>query len=469
MSDLDWDILTAITQHIRVAMDYSFQYDERMFVDEKAKKLGKAVIDYVKTYKSKPTKRAIVERNSSDAALKQIAEDFWSDQKSYDQSDYNFDLDRLKKRYSDILVDRISNLSGDKYDDSAQKIKQIQKQISEFKSINTQSAFARKTAKEYISEFTKEYIAKSENPDLGRGILTGYSFFDYIKNGLRPSDLIILAGQTGAGKSFFLNNMAIQIWLQNNRINTPKNEFGKGYNVTYFSLEMPYADCFRRTMARLADVPTYSLRDATLTRAEAQAVKQSCQFIKHYPYAFDIIDVPRGFSPDQLELMYDEIKADYQPDVIFIDYMGLMEVKDANNADDWLNLGMLAGKIHEFARTYEIPVVTAVQLNRMEPKKNQSEEKAIGLHRIGRSSLIAHHATAIIQIETRIDEHTHDDFIYHIIKNRDGEDNCKHSIWKNFANASITDKPFNIKEMSEWSESEDISEDVSDILGLMDE
>ena len=266
--------------------------------------------------------------------------------------------------------------------------------------------------------------------------------------------------------SMFLNNMAIQMYMQNNRVNMDPSEYTKGYNVTYFSLEMPYEDCFRRTLARMADVQEYGIRDARLGKAEAKGISQTGKFIKNYPHTFEIVDVPRGFSTDQLEMMFEEIKADYIPDVVFIDYMGLMEDADSDS-DDWLKLGKLAGKVHEFARAHSIPVVTAVQLNRIDPGQKKSENKAIGLHRIGRSSLIAHHATVIIQIETRPDEETHDDFIYHIIKNRHGQSNKSHNIWKNFNKCSIIDKPYDIETANSWQPGHDISIDISEIIGAI--
>jgi len=467
----DWDILRAISQHQRLALDFALQYDEGLFLEPRANLLAHAFINYIRTFKSKPTRRALTEVYAGNAELLEMVNEFWNnhDQK-YDEADYSFDLARLKQSFSEAKVREIKEYLGmtSGSTDLTGVLKHVQKQINEVKSVNAQQqAFARKTLGEYIPEFSADYAAKAQDPELGRGVLTGYSFLDYINNGLHPADLVILAGETGAGKSLFMSNMAVQSWLQKNQVNTSKDEFQKGYNVTYFSLEMPYRDCFRRTVSRLADVPNYSVRDATLTTAELKAVKTSFDFIKNYPYKFEIVDVPRGFSVEQLEIKFEEIRADYTPDVIFIDYMGLMEDMD-DDSQDWLALGKLAGKIHEFARFYQIPIVTAVQLNRLAPSKSHTDVQTIGLHRIGRSSLMATHATVVIQIETREDEDTHDDFIYHIIKNRDGESRKKHVIWKNFSHSSITDKPFNTKDANEWSEQEDISADISDILGLLD-
>ena len=135
-----------------------------------------------------------------------------------------------------------------------------------------------------------------------------------------------------------------------------------------------------------------------------------------------------------------------------------MEDKDAIG-DDWLKLGYIAGKLHEFARTYGVVICTAVQLNR---PKGKDTSDIIGLHRIGRSSLIMHHATVGIQIETRHGEEGFDDMIYHIIKNRNGE--CgKHLLRKDFSCATLVDyEPYRPKiSDSEFGSVNLINEDIS--------
>ena len=107
----------------------------------------------------------------------------------------------------------------------------------------------------------------------------------------------------------------------------------------------------------------------------------------------------------------------------------------SEEGDDWLRLGKIAGKLHEFARSYNLVMMTAVQLNRSTAK---DPADAIGLHRIGRSSQIMHHATIGIQILTRKNEDTFSDLEYYIIKNRNGE--CgKHNLKKKFQTATLVD------------------------------
>ena len=466
MSDLiEQKIISAIFSSQRIALDFSSNYDLDLFINPIHKDLISKIIPYIKLYKTRPTKESLIEKHSSDDNFISKLNAF--EILPYDEANFPFDLDQQKRKSAkQKLTDIRDSLFNDSLDDINSNVKLINKSISAIKALDGKKAFERKVVKDYVDTFTHDYIEKYKNPELGKGILTGYSMLDYVKNGLRPSDLIIIAGATGSGKSQLMSNMAIQIWMQNNTIETKPDSFTKGYNIAYFSLEMPYQDCFQRFMSRVSNSNSYGIRDAKLSPGEAQAVKQACKFMKKYPYNFDIIDVPRGFSVNELESLYQEILSDYIPDVIFIDYLGLMEDADTGSDDqDWLKLGVLAGKIHEFARTYNIPIVTAVQLNRIDPKAKSQ----IGLHRIGRSALIATHATLIIQIETREDEHNYDDFIYHIIKNRHGASNISHAIYKDFKTSSIIDKQFDIQSFEAWTPSEDISQDVSDILGQEDD
>jgi replicative DNA helicase len=341
--------------------------------------------------------------------------------------------------------------------------------MADIRSLNKERSFEKKTLRQYVPEFKKEYTAKFKNPELGKGILTGYSCFDFLKNGLRPADLLIICGETGNGKSMFLNNMAINMWMQNNTLDTPQEELTSGFNVMYFTLEMPYQDCFRRTISQMADIPSYGIRDSKLNQLEAKAMAKALKFMERYPYEFDIIDVARGFTVDELELHFQEAKSRYTPDVIVIDYLGLMDnINQDGDAQDWLKLGELTGKVHEFSRTHQIPTLTAVQLNRSDKKtKKKDDEDDIGLHRIGRSNLIAHHASVVIQIANRKTEKTRPDLVYHIIKNRDGQLGSA-SILKNFAHSRIIDKPYDYESdegMSNYlSSRDDISSDMANII-----
>lgn len=234
--------------------------------------------------------------------------------------------------------------------------------------------------------------------------------------------------------SMLLLNMAVQMWRQRNSLDF--QDPSKGYNIQYFSLEMPFDQCFLRLFASLGELPTYGLRDAKITHPQLlEKMGKAAKFIERFQPEFEIVDIPRGVTVQDIEERYLEAKAqDRAPDVVVVDYLGLMQDPKAEG-DDWLRLGQIAGQLHEFARVYNVVVLSAVQLNR---PKNRDPEEAIGLHRIGRSSLIMHHATVGVQIETRKNEAAMQDMKYHIIKNRNGELGS-HLLKKSFRTATLRD------------------------------
>lgn len=234
--------------------------------------------------------------------------------------------------------------------------------------------------------------------------------------------------------SMLLANMAAQIWMQKNTLEDPSVEAGK--NVLYFSLEMPFDQCARRTFARLSQISTYALRDAHISKQQAKRLAQVDNFIENYESEFEIVDIPRGVTAESIEERFlESVTKGHRPDVVVVDYLGLMSAPDIQG-DDWLKLGEIAGKLHEFARAQNVVVLTAVQLNR---PKGKDPNDIVGLHRIGRSSNIMHHASIGIQIETRPDEDTYADLPYHIIKNRNGE-RGHHILKKQFKYATLVDQ-----------------------------
>ena len=468
MDELDIYILKSIIHSKKTAIDFCSQFDENIFISNESKLLGKAFINYVRIYKSNPTLNAINQQYSTNEDLTALAEDFWATfgDDPHDESDYNFNLNKLKNRYKQQKLNEIQ-LTLSNVDNIENNIKVVKAHLSKIETITSKKVFERKTIKDYLPDFSRQYLAKQKDPDVGRGILTGYSFLDYIQNGVKSNDLIVIAGETGSGKSILLNNMAIQMWMQQNKIETPPDQFTKGYNIAYVSLEMSKEDCFQRTMARLADVPSYGLRDANLSKAELLSLRKTGQFIKNYPNTFEIIDVPRGLTVQQLETILEDIRTSYNPDVIFVDYLTLMDEKSTEATDeDWLKLDKLAGKLHEFTRVYDIPIITALQLNRLSPADRKDDNKRIGLHRIGRSSQMANHCTLILQIDSRINEESYSDFVYHVIKNRHGENMKSHSVYKDFSRCSIIDKPYDVGMVNEWTQTQDISKELDDIGDL---
>jgi replicative DNA helicase len=442
-TNLDLVVLKTILNNKKHALDFVNESDPKLFSNE-VWNFANLVTGYVKTYKDVPTLRVITEKlaKGNNTNLIDHVKKVWTqvENTTANEKEYKHDLEKLKKRFAEKqlvqMKDNLSKLEPGSMDIS-KAVGDMQKAVQSIKALSQVKAYERKTLKEAVPVFREEYNARMEDPDFDQGIKTGYSYFDMVTDGLRPGELILIGGESGAGKSMFLMNMAIQIWLQNNTVDMTDN-FGPGQSIMYFSLEMPFKPSLNRVLSRMSGNPSKKIRKSSLNTDEMTKMKRVLKFINNYPYEFEIIDIPRGATMESLELIYEEAKAHYDPKIIVIDYLGLMDY-DGPEMEDWLKLGKIAEKIHEFARVHNVTVLSAIQLNR---SKGKEAEDKIGLHRIGRSALIMQNANIGVQIESRPNEKDYPDMNYHLIKNRDGELG-KGKVIKNLAAGTLVDEKVN--------------------------
>lgn len=461
--NLDLVILKVLISNKKYALEFVNEYDAKLFSPE-VWNFANVIINYIKNYKELPTLRIISERlnKGNNSKLLENINKIWEQINSvvYDDKEYLHDLEKLKKRFAEkqiiTIKEKLGSLDPGNIDVN-RVVNDIQKSIHSVNSISQTKSYERKTLKEALPSFTERFNAKKNNPDLETGIKTGYSFLDYSCNGLKPADFLIIAGESGFGKSLFLNNLSLQIWLQQNSIFNGNN-FTEGKNVVFFSLEMPYDDCFNRIIGRLSGVPIRKIENAALNKEEFHKVKQALDFIKNYPYNFEIIDISDVCAND-CNAILDDIH--YQVDVVAVDYLGIMNTNERSDDDDWLKQGQCAYELRAIGRKRQIPILSAAQLNRKNP--NKSSEENIGLNRLARSGTIATHATTILQIESRDKEELFNDINIHIIKQRKGP-KLKGRLLKDLSCATLLDIPGEYSEMDNYfTDMDDISEQIEDL------
>jgi replicative DNA helicase len=469
--DLDLSILKTITTNKKHALDFVNDGDPKLFATP-IWQFATTIVNHIKIYGDVPTIRVLLESTKNKTLSNHLAETWKIVQDfAYDEREYKHDLSKLKGRYADLELSKLSDKllkardNHEKIDVSAY-LSDIQKIVFNIKSLNQTKAYDRKTLKETVDIFRDEFNAKLSNPNFNKGIATGYSFLDEATGGLNNGELILIAGESASGKSILLMNLAIQMWMQGNKIEQVDN-FSKGFNVLYFSLEMPLRSMRDRMYACLSGIPSNLIRNPVNKEGKTKfnveqrgKLKTALQFIKNYPHELEIIDLPRGATASQIEALYEDAKTRFTPDIIIIDYLGIMDDEKGSDEDDWLKLGKITGALHEICRIHNVVMLSAVQLNRTKASGKDAEDR-VGLHRIGRSALIMTHANVGIQIETRPNEDQFPDMLAHLIKNRDGAKG-KGKLLKNLACGQLTDN-------SVSSSSDDVGVEFTDVDDLTDE
>src|SRR5690242_20726857 len=115
MSDLDFNILKTLTTDKSKAIFFAREFDHTLFNYE-SRDQAKLILDYIKSYKTIPTKRTLLDKYSESSADINSISTFWDDlqRHSYNNSDFEYDLQKLKDRFKKNTVKNISSILENK-------------------------------------------------------------------------------------------------------------------------------------------------------------------------------------------------------------------------------------------------------------------------------------------------------------------------------------------------------------------
>lgn len=173
------------------------------------------------------------------------------------------------------------------------------------------------------------------------------------RGGLPNKTLSVILGGTGVGKSLIMCHMA----AANMTI---------GKNVLYVTLELSEEMVGERVDANLLNIDIDQLREISeakyMDKVTALGKKTVGRLIiKEYPAA--------SFHTGHLKTLLNElrIKKKFVPDIIYVDYINLMlsERLKYNQANGLYHIvKSVAEELRGIAQKYDLPIVTATQLNR---------------------------------------------------------------------------------------------------------
>lgn len=209
------------------------------------------------------------------------------------------------------------------------------------------------------------------------GIPTGYPTFDTRTGGFAPAELWILAARLGVGKSFSLQNMAV-------------HAAKCGYKTLYFALEQPRANVLARVAPLLANSSKNNTRFFTtrnLIQGHGYNPDDFHEFMRELKENikgnFHVIDTRNGrIGTVDIAAAIERNK----PDIVYVDHLTLVD----RRSNDHVGVAEVADELTLFANRYDIPVVSAAQLNR------QGAAKGADMDTIGGSDVIGQNASGAI-------------------------------------------------------------------------
>ena len=181
-------------------------------------------------------------------------------------------------------------------------------------------------------------------------ISTGWASLDKkLFGGFNRGELNIFAGGSGAGKSLFLQNLAVN-WAT------------AGLNVCYISFELSEALTAMRLDAMMTNIPTKSVMknlDDVEIKVRMLAKKSGNLQIKYLPSGSNVLDIRTYLK----EL---ELKSKKKIDCILIDYLDLMmpKSKRISPADLFIKDKYVSEELRNLVVEKQCVLATASQLNR---------------------------------------------------------------------------------------------------------
>jgi replicative DNA helicase len=188
------------------------------------------------------------------------------------------------------------------------------------------------------------------NPDGMRGLPTGFTDFDKLTGGLRPGDLIIVAGRPSMGKTTLAVNMA-EYAAVNPKIRS---------SVVIFSMEMPSDQVLTRMLASVGGVPLNSIRSGRISDEDWSRITSATSQLSESKI---FIDETPALTPTDLRARARRIKREHGLNLVVVDYMQLMQVPGTkeNRATE---IAEISRGLKALAKELAVPVIALSQLNR---------------------------------------------------------------------------------------------------------
>ncbi len=199
-----------------------------------------------------------------------------------------------------------------------------------------------------LSEYYDRIDELARRPEDIFGVPTGFIDLDRILTGMQPSDLLIIAGRPGQGKSGFLLSVARNAALLHKK------------HVAIFSLEMSNEQVVQRLLAQETGIDSQRLRNGKLTEEEWPLLTHAIEVLGDTHIYLD--DTP-AITPLALRTKCRRLHKEFGLDLILVDYLQLMggDTRAENRVQE---VSYISRSLKALARELNVPILAAAQLSR---------------------------------------------------------------------------------------------------------
>jgi replicative DNA helicase len=218
-----------------------------------------------------------------------------------------------------------------------------------------------------ISEYFDRLEYLTRHPEESLGIPTGFDQLDQLLGGMQRSDLLIVAGRPGLGKSAMLLSIAKNVAQAHKK------------HVAIFSMEMSNEQLIQRLLSQETKIDSHKFRQGTVTEDEWARFTHAASTLSEVKIFLD--DTP-ALTPLQLRSKCRRLHLEYNLDLVLVDYLQLMG-SDFRTENRVQEVSYISRYLKALARELNVPVVAAAQLSRAVEQRTSKRPQLSDLRESG--------------------------------------------------------------------------------------
>jgi replicative DNA helicase len=215
------------------------------------------------------------------------------------------------------------------------------------------------------------------------GLASGLSDLDSKMGGLQASDLVIVAGRPGMGKTALATNIAYNVaraWRgevqADGRISTVN-----GGIVGFFSLEMSAEQLATRIISEQSGIPSSTIRRGGISERDFERIKDVAVELQHLPF---FIDETGGLTVAQLAARARRLKRQKGLDLLVIDYIQLLQGSSRRAQDNRVQeVTEITTNLKALAKELNVPILALSQLSRQVENRDDKRPQLSDLRESG--------------------------------------------------------------------------------------
>jgi replicative DNA helicase len=215
------------------------------------------------------------------------------------------------------------------------------------------------------------------------GVTTGLDSMNAKTGGLHHSDLLILAGRPGMGKTALATNIAYNAakrWQRDEEDGIPP-EKSVGAKVAFFSLEMSADQLATRILSEQSEISSEALRMGKIGQQDFRNLARAAADLEALPL---FIDDTAGLTIAALRTRARRLKRRHGIGLIVVDYLQLLQGSSRNGGENRVQeISEISRGLKTLAKELNVPVLALSQLSRAVEQREDKRPQLSDLRESG--------------------------------------------------------------------------------------